>query len=183
MITYFGNMEIQPPFRVNPTDPFHGSPDDFENKGRISKELEAILTCLQKEFFALSDWIRKFAPIAENDEIPVAQEFLIERSRKFYECYAELEEYLNKTPAPYDLHYALEINAEIDDLFKQKIKKLSLSSYGKVDDYSFTFLFKMADHVPQIDLKRMIIHLFQNIPDDNWRKIERTIEDFANILL
>lgn len=174
-------MEIQPPFRVNPPDPFQGRSDEFDQNEK-SDELRAILQNLQKNFHLLSDWTRKFAPNVSEQDYPISMELLIACSISFQKNFERLKEYIDKKPPPNDLNSALEVHAEIEDLFKRKIKNLTFTPYWKIDDFSFEYLFFQADQVVMIDLKAMIKHLFKEIAYDRWGQVQRIFEDFSSLL-
>ena len=176
-------MEIQPPYRVNPIDTSHGRSFDRSDDGFPSKKLKKILRNLRESILNLSEWIEKLSIAGE---VNVEEKMLLEFLRNvndFYEGTKDLESYIDHPDSQEDLHFALEINAEIDDMLKGDIKKYTLCSYWKFDDFSFPLIMERAATTPLIDLKRAIIHLFNEISKQNWAFVSSSFNKMAKRLL
>jgi len=176
-------MEIQPPYRINPIDTSQERSFDQNDDGFPSKKLKKILRRLREPILGLSGWVEKLSISGEGEvEEKKLLEFLKNVS-DFYESMKDLENYIEHPNSQEDLHFAVEVNAEIDDMLKGDIKKYTLCSYWKFDDFSFQLIMEKATTTPFIDLKRAIIHLFNEISEQNWSFVSSVLNKMAKKLL
>jgi hypothetical protein len=176
-------MDIKPPSRVNPVQAYKDQTFERESDAFSLKKLKEILLSLRTSIQELSDWTKKLA-FTNKEEID--EEMLLQFLKKikhFYGDINDLEEFIDTPESRGDLHYALEIRAEIDDMLKYKIKKLTLCSFHNFDDFSFDIAMEKAIIFPLDEIKKMMTHLFDEIPDKNWDKVIDAYEKMAKKLL
>ncbi len=176
-------MEIQPPYRINPIDTSKSKSFDQVNEGFPSKKLKKILRDLRESIQDLAEWVKKLSLAGEDKVDEQSLLDFLTRVNLFYEGIERLKSYIEEPDSQEDLHFALEINAEIDDMLKGDIKRYTLCSYWKFDDFSFQLIMEKASITPFIDLKRAIIHLFNEVSKQNWAFVVSAFDKMAEKLL
>lgn len=142
-------------------------------KKKITERLKAISDDFKNALMDLASWADSYALVeaTKGENLGLSKSRLIGISKLMNHAYCDLIGYIETLPKPNDLQIAEEMMDLVKTQFLTRIGYLTFSQQPGCPEFSLGLILFSLDRKKREELGVIIEHLYEEIPDQNWKEV------------